>query len=171
MFGSAAGAFLAGSISDQSLKLVVTVAMFAVAAFIVFKPETGVVGSKPVPRLHLVAAFVLTFLLGIYGGLFSGGYVTVLTVVLAGFFGLTFSESVASTKLINVVSSSIATAVFMWQGLVNYRLGLILGVTTFAAAYFGAHYAVKLNDTWLKRIFIAAVILLAIKTLFDIFGH
>ena len=63
----------------------------------------------------------------------------------------------------------IATAVFMWQGLVDYTLGIILSVTMFAGAYAGAHYASKMNDVWLRRIFIAAVIILAIKTLFDFF--
>jgi uncharacterized membrane protein YfcA len=80
---------------------------------------------------------------------------------------MTFSESVASTKLINVFSSSIASAIFMWQGLVDYRLGFILGFTMFVAAYIGAKTVTKLNDLWLKRIFLATVLLLALKTIFD----
>jgi uncharacterized membrane protein YfcA len=112
--------------------------------------------------------FVLTFALGIYGGLYSGGYVTVLTVVLVAFFGLGYAESIASTKVINVFSSSVATAVFAWQGLIEYRLGLILGATMFAGAYVGAHYASKMNETWLRRIFLFTVFLLALKTLIDI---
>ncbi len=80
---------------------------------------------------------------------------------------MTYSESVASTKLINVFSSSVATAVFMWQGLVDYKLGLILGMTMFVGAYVGAHYVTKLNDLWIRRIFSAAVLLLAIKMLYD----
>jgi uncharacterized membrane protein YfcA len=95
--------------------------------------------------------------------------VTILTAVLVAFFGMTMSQSVAATKLINVVSSSIATAVFMWQGLVDYRLGIILGVTMFVGAYVGAHFATKLSDVWLKRIFLITVLLLAIKTLYDYF--
>jgi uncharacterized membrane protein YfcA len=39
----------------------------------------------------------------------------------------------------------------------------------FAGAYVGAHYATKLNDVWLKRIFLATVFLLAAKTIFDSF--
>jgi uncharacterized membrane protein YfcA len=78
-----------------------------------------------------------------------------------------YGEAVASTKLINVFSSGVATIVFMWQGLVDYRLGLILGVTMFAGAYVGAHYATKLNDVWLRRIFLATVFLLAAKTIYD----
>jgi uncharacterized membrane protein YfcA len=81
---------------------------------------------------------------------------------------MTFAEAVASTKLINVFSSSVATIVFAWQGLIDYRLGLILGVTMFVGAYFGAHYATKLNELWLRRIFLTTVLLLAIKILYDL---
>ena len=92
-----------------------------------------------------------------------------LTAVLVAFFGMTFSQSIAATKLINVVSSTIATAVFMWQGLVDYKLGLILGVTMFVGAYVGAYYTTKMSDVWLKRIFLFTVLLLAIKILYDYF--
>jgi uncharacterized membrane protein YfcA len=112
--------------------------------------------------------YTLVFFLGIYGGLFSGGYVTVLTAVCVGIAGMTYSEAVASTKVINVFSSGVATIVFMWQGLVDYRLGLILGITMFAGAYVGAHYATKLNDVWLRRVFLTTILLLAIKTIYDL---
>jgi len=74
---------------------------------------------------------------------------------------------VASTKLINVFSSLIATAVFMWQGLVDYKLGLIIGLTMFAGAYAGAHFVTKLNEIWIRRIFLTTVFLLAIKMFYD----
>ena len=93
-----------------------------------------------------------------------------LTAVLVGFAGMHYGEAVASTKLINVFSSSVATAVFMWQGLVDYRLGIVLGLTMFVGAYVGAHYVTKINDIWIRRIFLAAVVLLAIKTLVDLFA-
>jgi uncharacterized membrane protein YfcA len=80
---------------------------------------------------------------------------------------MTFSEAVANTKIINVVSSGIATLVFAYQGLIDYKLGIILAVTMFIAAYIGAHFVTKINDLWLKRIFLAVVILLAIKIFFD----
>ena len=107
------------------------------------------------------------FLLGIYGGLFSGGYTTILTAVCVGVYGMQYTEAIASTKLINVFSSGIATVVFMWQGLVDYKLGLILGATMFVGAFVGAHYATKVSDIWLRRIFLTTVFLLALKTLYD----
>lgn len=167
LVSSALGAALVGLITDQSLKLIISIAMIGVAVFILLKRDAGVDSPAVVSRRSLALTFFLTFILGVYGGLYSGGYVTVLTTVLVVFFGMTFTEAVASTKLINVFSSAIAAAIFAWQGLVDYTLGAILGLTMFIAGYLGAHYATKLNDVWLKRIFLAAVFLLALKTIFD----
>ncbi|MFM9905236.1 MAG: sulfite exporter TauE/SafE family protein [Pyrinomonadaceae bacterium] len=167
VIGSALGAAIIGLITGETIKLIVSIAMISVVIFTLIKPKAGIERTATVSRGALVLTFVLTFLLGIYGGLYSGGYVTVLTATLVAFFGMTYSEAVASTKLINVFSSGIATAVFMWQGLVDYKLGLILGITMFAGAYAGAHFVTKLDEIWLRRIFLTTVLLLAIKTFYD----
>lgn len=164
---SALGAAIVGMISGDAIKLIVSVAMIAVVLFTLAKRRAGVEKVETVSKKSAILTFILTFLLGIYGGLYSGGYVTMLTPTLVAFFGMTYSESVANTKFINVFSSAIATAVFMWQGLVDYKLGVILGVTMFLGAYAGAHYVTKLNDIWIRRIFFTAVLLLAVKTLYD----
>jgi uncharacterized membrane protein YfcA len=164
---SAIGALLVGMISGNGIKLIVSVAMIAVALFILLRRDAGVRLESAPARYAVPLTYFLVFMLGIYGGLFSGGYVTVLTAVCVGTYGMRYGEAVASTKLINVFSSGVATIVFMWQGLVDYKLGLILGATMFIGAYVGAHYATKLNDVWLRRIFLATVFLLALKTIYD----
>lgn len=165
--GSALGAAIVGLITGEAIKLIVSVAMIAVVIFTLLRRRSGIEKRETVSRGARLLTFVLTFLLGIYGGLYSGGYVTILTATLVAFFGMTYSEAVANTKFINVFSSLIATIVFMWQGLVDYKLGLILGLAMFLGAYVGAHYVTKLNDLWIRRIFLTTVLLLAIKTLFD----
>jgi uncharacterized membrane protein YfcA len=167
LISSALGALLTVFMTGGSLKLTVSAAMIIVALFIMLKRDIGVRPVEIVTTRAAILTYLLTFLLGVYGGLYSGGYVTILTTVLVAFFGMTFSEAVASTKVINIFSSLVATAVFMWQGLVDYTLGIILSVTMFVGAYAGAHYASKMNDVWLRRIFLAAVFFLAIKTIFD----
>jgi len=166
LVGSAIGALLVSLIAPVGLKLIVSVAMIVVTAFTLLNRNAGVVKAEPTGARTAVV-YLLTFLLGIYGGLYSGGYVTMLTAVFVALFGMTFSESVATTKIINVFSSAIATAVFMWQGLVDYRLGFILAVTMFAGAYIGAHTVTKMSDVWLKRIFVIVVLALALKTILD----
>jgi uncharacterized membrane protein YfcA len=104
-------------------------------------------------------------LLAIYGGFFSGGYVTMLTAAFVLLFGMTFLQAVATTKVINVFSSGIATAVFIWRGVVDLKLGLILGVSMFLGALLGSRIALFLSTVWLRRIFIGAVLALAVKLL------
>ncbi len=167
LISSALGALLVGMISGDGIKLIVSVAMIAVALFTLLRHKTGVSDEVEPAGYAAPLTYVLVFLLGVYGGLFSGGYVTILTAVCVGIYGMRYGEAVASTKLINVFSSGIATVVFMWQGLVDYKLGIILGVTMFVGAYIGAHYATKMNDIWLRRIFLTTVLILAAKTLYD----
>lgn len=167
LVASAIGAGLVLLITPANIKLMVSIAMIAVTIFTLVKRDAGIAEIAEISTNARILTYALTFALGIYGGLYSGGYVTMLTAVLVAFFGMTFTESVASTKLINVFSSLIASAIFMWQGLVDYKLGAILAVTMFIGAYIGARVVTKLSDVWLKRIFITTVILLAVKTLYD----
>ncbi|MGI9035018.1 MAG: sulfite exporter TauE/SafE family protein [Pyrinomonadaceae bacterium] len=165
--GSSLGALLVGLLTGGTLKIIISVSMIAVTIFTLVKRDAGVVKAENISAKTEILGSVLTFALGIYGGLFSGGYVTILTTCFIVFFGMTFTQAVANTKLVNIFSSLIASIIFAWQGLIDYKLGIILGVTMFAAAYIGAHTVTKLNDVWLKRIFIATVLILAVKMIFD----
>ena len=161
LVGSALGALLVGYITNQSIKLIVSIAMFVVVIFTLVRSQPR--GGRKI----IWIGYLASFLLAIYGGLYSGGYVTILTATFVAFLGMDYAEAIGSTKLVNVFSSGIATLVFMWQGLVDYTLGIILAVTMFAGAYIGAHYAAKMNEVWLKRIFLGTVVILAAKTLYD----
>lgn len=170
LVGSAIGAVLVGLITNQAIKIIVSVAMITVVIFTLVRRNGRKTDDGAAERPITISWFVvlLTFLLAIYGGLYSGGYVTVLTAVFVAFAGMTYTGSIAATKLINVFSSGIATLLFMWQRLVDYKLGIILAVTMFVGAFAGAHFATKLNEIWLRRIFLVTVFLLAIKTLSDL---
>jgi uncharacterized membrane protein YfcA len=167
LIGSVMGAALVGLITGNGIKIIVSVSMLIVTIFTLWKRDAGVAKAASVSSNAVLLGYVLTFLLGIYGGLYSGGYVTILTASFVAFFGMTFTEAVANTKLVNIFSSSAASAVFAYQGLIDYKIGIILAVTMFSGAYIGAHVVTKLNDLWLKRIFIATVLILAAKTILD----
>ena len=167
LIGSAIGAFLVGYVKSETIPVIVSISMICVILFTFMKRDAGVDKAGNVSTFSNILTFILTFFLGIYGGLYSGGYVTILTAVYVAFFGMNFTESIAATKFINVFSSSIATIIFAWQGLIDYRLGIILAVTMFIGAYFGAKVVVKIDDRWLKRIFLFAAASLALKTIWD----
>lgn len=67
--------------------------------------------------------------------------------------GMTFLQSVASTKFLNVFSSGVATLVFLSHCLVNLRVGIILGISMFVGALLGGRIALFLDTIWLAASF------------------
>jgi uncharacterized membrane protein YfcA len=173
LIGSAMGAMFLLMIPSKVVPVIVSIAIIGVAVFSMAYRHSGVDPTPPFPTRGLaITGYALTFVLGIYGGLFSGGYVTILTAIFVATFRMTFIEAIATTKLINIFSSGIATVIFMRRGLVDYRLGAILGLTMFAGALLGGRYARRLSNLWLRRIYLTALWLLGLKTLlFDVLGH
>lgn len=165
--GSLVGALLLLVVPSKALPFFISVMMIAVSLFTVWKRDAGVIPSEGEPsRAAELSGYALTFALGVYGGFFSGGYVTLLTATYVALFRMTFVEAVSTTKIINIFSSLIATIVFMARGLIDYKLGIILGLSMFAGAFVGARVALRLNNLWLRRIFLATVLGLAFKILF-----
>ncbi len=165
--GSAVGAFLLLSIPTKALQLTIAVAMIAVAVFSLLRHDRES-AQRPVSSASRAGGYVLTFILAVYGGLFSGGYVTMLTAVFVFLLGLSFLQAVATTKVINLFSSLVATAIFAIRGVVDYRLGLILGLVMFVGALVGGHVAMRLSPVWLRRLFVVAVIGLAARMAFTV---
>lgn len=165
LLGSAIGAELVSFISKEIMPFVVSISMIAVVAFTLIYRKAGVEKRAETISGNFWTYF-FTFTIGIYGGLFSGGYSTIMTAVFVSLAGMTFTEAIVNTKFINIFSSAIATAIFAWKNLIDYKLGVVLAITMFLAAYFGAKFVTKLSDVWLRRIFLTTVIILAAKILF-----
>ena len=162
VIGSGVGAFLLLDIPTRALQLTIAVAMILVAVFSLLRQDSQA-GEHSVSAARQATGYVFTFALAVYGGLFSGGYVTMLTAVFVFFFGLGFLQSVATTKVVNVFSSLIAVLIFAHRGLVDYRLGMTLGIAMFFGAVIGGKVALRLPAVWLRRVFLVTVIGLAAK--------
>jgi uncharacterized protein len=157
---SALGAAIAVKLPDKMVKTVVGVSMAALVLFIALNRRTTPV--EPTPRRRL-AGYVGSTLLGIYGGFFSGGYTTLMTVLCVVCFGLTMMESIAVTKPINLLSCAAASVVFFAGGLVDLRIGLPLAAANLVGGWLGAHAALQGGDRFVRLLFLLIVAALAIK--------
>jgi uncharacterized membrane protein YfcA len=129
------------------------------------QPKVNIALSAQPSGFSRFAGYSATLILGVYGGFFSGGYVTLLTMAYTTLFRMTLVEAIAMTKPLNIVSSLVATLVFATQGLVDYQLGFVLGAVMFTGGWLGSRFVLKMSDLWLRRIFVVSVIVLALKTL------
>lgn len=162
LISSAIGAGLLFVVPSKSLPQLVSFFMIVVVIFSFLNRKSGIKKTEEISPRKQWLGYGATFILGIYGGFFSGGYVTMLTASFVGLFQMTYVEAIATTKVVNVFSSLIATGIFVTQGVIDYPLGIILSITMFVGGMVGSKVALKINNIWLRRIFIITVIALAI---------
>lgn len=157
---SALGAVIAVKLPEKVVKTVVGVSMAALVLFIALHRKSAPV--EPTPRRRL-AGYIASTVLGIYGGFFSGGYTTLMTVLCVVCFGLTMMESIAVTKPVNLLSCAAASVVFFAGGLIDLRIGVPLAAANLVGGWLGAHAALKGGDRFVRLLFLLTVAALAIK--------
>jgi uncharacterized membrane protein YfcA len=165
LVGSLAGAGLVFIVPTATLPHVISILMLAMVGVAIAQPKVNIALSAQPSGFSRFAGYSATLILGVYGGFFSGGYVTLLTMAYTTLFRMTLVEAIAMTKPLNIVSSLVATLVFATQGIVDYQLGFVLGAVMFTGGWLGSRFVLKMSDLWLRRIFVVSVIVLALKTL------
>lgn len=161
---SALGAELAVKLPEAVVKAIVGISMALLVAFMALRPGATSRSQSILPPAALLG-FVLTFLLGIYGGLFSGGYTTLMTMVGVACFGLRMIESVALMKPVNLISCAAASLVFASARLIDWRVAPPLAVANLLGGYLGAHLAMRTSQRAIRGLFLLTVAGLALKLL------
>lgn len=164
--GSLVGAFAAIRLGDDVLRFVIGLATLAMAIVIVLQPHFGAAPRPRSQRLRL-AGYVALGLWSIYGGMFSGGYATVLTLGCTGLFGLTLLESVALTRVVNLAGSLAATILFAVQGKIDWTVGAVMSVAALGGGWLGAQLALRWGPQTLRRLLFVTALLLSGKLLYD----
>ena len=164
IISSAIGAELAVKLPEAVVKTIVGVSMGLLVLFMAARPSSTA-RSVSIPPPAAMVGFVLTFILGIYGGLFSGGYTTLMTFLGVTCFGLRMLESVAIMKPVNLVSCAAASVIFYAAHLIDFRVGIPLAAANLVGGYFGAQLAVKSSERLVRALFLATVACLALKLL------
>jgi uncharacterized membrane protein YfcA len=170
--GSAIGALVLRNTSSHDFtRLVPGLVLFGVILFTIqpllhFHLHRHLKGraKTALPLLLLGAALVP---LSIYGGYFGAGY----GIILLAFLGLTNlpdTHMMNAMKNVSAVFVAGTTIVCLWgSGLINWRIGLIMGAGSALGGYLGARSAQRLSSHWLRvciiLIGIAAVAYLGLR--------
>jgi uncharacterized protein len=162
--GSLAGALIAVGLNAELLRTIVAVAMVGMSLLILFQPSFGV-RARPPSRRRRVAGYALLGAWSIYGGLFSGGYATVLTLGCTSLFGLKLLESVAVTRVVNLAGSLAATLVFAAQGKIDWIVGPPMTLAAFFGGWLGAALALRWGPQTIRRLLLVATVFMSGKLL------
>jgi uncharacterized membrane protein YfcA len=162
--GSILGAFLLLEIGEESLRKIIAVFTVMVLIIIVAKSNIGLEKRKDVIRKHeLILGIVLSFFIGVYAGFYTPGFGIFLSYVQILLFGQTFIESAGTWKIGAVMYSVVTSVIFAFEGLIVYPDAVALFIGTASGSYVGAHYSDRIGNVWVRRLFIIAVLALALK--------
>jgi uncharacterized membrane protein YfcA len=164
--GSFIGANLALQISASTLRIVVAAITVAILPLLIFSPRMGVEKRKPTlrPRDYVIGG-ALCFLIGIYGGFYGPMAGTFLCYVLIAWFGQTFLESAATFKIGSLFLTTMAASVYASKGAIHYPMAAAMFGGSCIGSYIGVHYADRIGNVWIKRLFVLLILIMIAKLL------
>lgn len=148
------------------LKILTPIILSIIFIYTLFSPSLGDIQRKPLINKNL---FYITFglIIGFYDGFFGAGTGSIWTFAIIFLIGLDIKSSVAQTKALNLTSNVIALIIFIINNQIDYKVGLIMGISQLIGGYIGSNFVIKGNVKFIKKIFLAVVALTIAKIFYD----
>jgi len=169
--GSIGGAFIGSHISDAAFDPIVLVVLVVVGGYVLFKPDLGetTLLRHPGPR-HVGIAMLAGLVIGCYDGALGPGTGSFFVITLVGILGYSFLEATAKARLANWATNLAALCVFVPQGAVLWKVGIVMGVCNLVGGYAGARTTVARGTRFVRIFFIVVVAGFAIRIAGDLLG-
>jgi len=169
--GAAGGAFVASSIPKSAFNPIILVVLVFVGSYILLQPKIGhVTELRFAGHHHTIAAVLAGVVIGFYDGALGPGTGSFFVFALVGLLGYNFLEASAKARMANWATNVAALAVFIPQGVVMWRIGLLMGGCNLLGAFFGARTAVSRGAGFVRVIFIVVVSAFTIRIGSDVIG-
>lgn len=167
IIGTLVGTSFLKHLSENALENIIGIFIIAISILVLFeeKLRPNEFKRRITFRNHAISVLAGLFI-GSYIGIVGGGAATIMIFVLVLVYGLSFHQAVANQKAAILPISIIATLVFIYQGLIDYRIGVPLFLVNMLGGYVGAILILKFKPAWLKIILVPISILLALKLIF-----
>ncbi len=166
LVGAVAGTLVVRRLDPSFLRHAIPVLLFAVAVYVLFKPQFGAKDLHPrLPR----AAFDVVFglLLGFYDGFFGPGTGTFWAMAFMLGMGYNMTRATGYTKVMNFASNFGSLVFFLLGGNVFFVAGLVMGVGQLLGAQVGSRMVIRKGTRFIRPIFLAVVLALTLKLLYD----
>jgi len=164
--GAAAGALVVQRLNPSFLRLAIPILLIAVAVYMLINPRVGTEDLHP--RVRRRQFDVLAgLLLGFYDGFFGPGVGTFWAMAYVVGLGFNLTRATGYTKVMNFASNLSSLALFLLGRNVHPGAGLTMGVGQVLGARLGARLVVAKGTRFIRPIFLAVVLAITAKLLYD----
>jgi uncharacterized membrane protein YfcA len=156
--GSVGGAFVGSHISASAFDPIVLVVLIVVGGYVLFRPDLGETTALRFGGVrHTGAAMGTGLAIGFYDGALGPGTGSFFVITLVGLLGYSFLEASAKARLANWATNLAALCVFVPQGAVLWKVGLVMGALNLVGGYVGARTAVSRGTRFVRVFFVIVV--------------
>jgi uncharacterized protein len=169
--GSAAGAVVASQIPKSAFDPIILVVLVVVGAYVLLKPDLGeVTALRFAGHRHVLAAMAAGLVIGFYDGALGPGTGSFFVFTLVGLLGYNFLDASAKARMANWATNVAALCVFIPQGAVLWKVGLVMGACNLVGGYVGARMAVSRGSRFVRVFFVVVVSAFILKIGSDVIG-
>lgn len=164
--GASLGAWTLTCVAPDFLRKLLPAVLLLVLVYTLKSPQFGLMplARGYSLRQRLLLALAIGGCIGWYDGFFGPGTGSFFIFMLVRFLGQDFLHASASAKLLNA-STNLATLVVLgWNGAVWWQLGLAMAAANIVGSLVGSTLALRHGATLVRRVFVAVVMLLLVKT-------
>jgi hypothetical protein len=174
ILGSLVGAQIAVNLNETLMRRVIGIVMVVMLFVILLRPKRWLHGKlEQIEGWPTFFQLALFFLIGIYGGFIQAGVGIFLLAGLVLGVGYNLVRANAVKVGIVLVFTISALAVFIYNGQVNWIVGLVLAIGNMLGGWVAAKVAVERGAVWVHRLLVAVVVVAALNLLgvFDLIGQ
>lgn len=171
LVGSFAGALVASQVPREAFEPIVLVVLVLVGAYVLFKPSLGeVTALRFSGGHHLAWAVVVGVVVGFYDGALGPGTGSFFVFALVGLLGYGFLEASAKARMANWATNLGALLLFVPQGAVLWKTGLVIGACNLLGGYVGARTAVARGSRFVRVFFVLVVAAFVVRIGGEVLG-
>lgn len=165
---SLTGAWLVTQISPHHLRKALPFILLLVLGYTLAKKKLG---RHHLPRYagrqEMLMTSAIGCSIGLYDGFFGPGTGSFLVFFLVRVLGYDFLHASAGAKLLNTASNAAAILLFALTGHIWWHYVLVMAVANVIGSFVGTHLALQHGTGFVRKVFIAVVSALILKTAYD----
>ena len=168
LIGSALGVLAVQQVPSEFLRPLIVVLLVAVVLYSLLKKDwdRDTQPRKLTGRM-LALSMLVALVMGFYDGFFGPGTGSFLLFAFL-MLGFDFIGATANTKALNFASNLAATVFFAASGMIDYQMGIFMGISMIFGAYCGARFAITKGVAYVRPMFIVVTTMLIGKQLMDL---
>jgi len=161
--GAILGAYIAVDIPDDTFNKLLAAIMVIIVVYMIFKPKINPqhLQEKKTGKSFWISILVF-FGIGFYGGAIQAGVGFLMIMAMTGINKFSLVKTNAVKLLVTLIYSIPVLFIFIKNGLVNWKYGLILAAGNALGAWLMSRYAVKKGDGFVRILLIIIVSILAV---------